>query len=251
MAKIYVASSWRNQYQPETVRFLRDLGHKVYDFRNPEGGTGFQWSEIDQNWQEWSTDQYVKALTHPIAEAGFNSDFNAMQWADVCVLVLPCGRSAHSEAGWMKGAGKKVIVYQIWEQEPELMYKLFDGFCSTGEGLRLFLEAFEEEMKAIKSRKEELIMEKWKGVSAYLPNFPDGAIMIKVDDNIERPVAVVPFPVGGHKRGTELQLRNASLIAAAPELLNACEDALPYFTEEDDAYDILFNAITKAGKDIK
>lgn len=94
-------------------------------------------------------------------------------------------------------------------------------------------------------------MEKWKGVSAYLPNFPDGAVMIKVDDNIERPVAVVPLPVGGHKRGTELQLRNASLIAAAPELLNACEDALPYFTEDDDAYDILFNAITKAEKDIK
>ena len=151
----------------------------------------------------------------------------------------------------MKGTGKKVIVYQIWEQEPELMYKLFDGFCSTGEGLRLFLEAFEEEKQAIKSRKEELMMEKWKGVSAYLPNFPDGAVMIKVDDNIERPVAVVPLPVGGHKRGTELQLRNASLIAAAPELLNACEDALPYFTEDDDAYDILFNAITKAGKGIK
>ena len=120
----------------------------------------------------------------------------------------------------MKGTGKKVIVYQIWEQEPELMYKLFDGFCSTGEGLRLFLEAFEEEKQAIKSRKEELMMEKWKGVSAYLPNFPDGAVMIKVDDNIERPVAVVPLPVGGHKRGTELQLRNASLIAAAPELLH-------------------------------
>lgn len=55
----------------------------------------------------WSTDQYRAALEHPIAQAGFKSDFDAMQWADVCVLVLPCGRSAHSEAGWMKGAGKK------------------------------------------------------------------------------------------------------------------------------------------------
>lgn len=71
-------------------------------------------------------------------------------------------------------------------------------------------------------------IEKWKGVRAYVPTFPDGAIMIKVDDNIERPVAIVPLPAGGHKKGTELQLRNASLIAAAPELLDACEDALSF-----------------------
>ena len=93
----------------------------------------------------WSTDQYRAALEHPIAQAGFKSDFDAMQWADVCVLVLPCGRSAHSEAGWMKGAGKKVIVYQIWEEEPELMYKLFDGVCSMGVGLQMFLAEFDKE----------------------------------------------------------------------------------------------------------
>lgn len=129
MAKIYVASSWRNLYQPEVVRFLREQGHEVYDFRHPEGRTGFQWSEIDENWQKWAVSRYRTALEHPIACAGFKSDFDAMQWADVCVLVLPCGRSAHSEAGWMKGAGKKVIVYQPCDEEPELMYKLFDGIC--------------------------------------------------------------------------------------------------------------------------
>ena len=40
--------------------------------------------------------------------------------------MLPCGRSAHTEAGWMKGSGKKVIVYIPEMQEAELMYKLFD-----------------------------------------------------------------------------------------------------------------------------
>lgn len=94
-------------------------------------------------------------------------------------------------------------------------------------------------------------IEKWKGARAYVPTFPDGAIMIKVDDNIERPVAIVPLPVGGHKKGTELQLRNASLIAAAPELLDACEDALSFFTPDDDIYDVLFNAIVKASKELE
>ena len=35
MARIYVASSWRNVYYPEVVTRLREAGHEVYDFRNP------------------------------------------------------------------------------------------------------------------------------------------------------------------------------------------------------------------------
>lgn len=133
MVKIYVASSWRNQYQKDVILSLREQGHEVYDFKNPpHGNGGFQWSDIDKNWKQWNIVEYREALIHPIAEAGFKSDFEAMQWADVCVLVLPCGRSAHSEAGWMKGAGKKVYVYQVWEEEPELMYKLYDGIVTCG-----------------------------------------------------------------------------------------------------------------------
>lgn len=45
---------------------------------------------------------------------------------DVCVMVLPCGRSANTEAGWMKGAGKRVMVYSPEKQEPELIYKIYD-----------------------------------------------------------------------------------------------------------------------------
>ena len=72
------------------------------------------------------TKQFQEALNHPIAQKGFDSDFNGMQWADVCVMVLPCGRSANTEAGWMKGAGKRVMVYSPEKQEPELMYKIYD-----------------------------------------------------------------------------------------------------------------------------
>lgn len=130
MTKIYVASSWRNAYQPQVVEALRKAGHDVYDFRNPPSRKGFAWSDIDQNWQNWSTEEYVNALGNPIAKEGFQSDFNAMQESDVCVLVLPCGRSANAEAGWMKGAGKKVYVLQKQKEEPELMYKMFDGVFS-------------------------------------------------------------------------------------------------------------------------
>jgi len=129
--RIYVASSWRNETQQNVVKELRSAGHQVYDFKNPPGGTGFSWSEIDPNWLEWTNKEFVNALAHPIAERGFNSDFDAMQWADACVLVLPCGRSAHSEAGWMQGSGKPTFIFSPGNHEPELMYKMFEKVCTT------------------------------------------------------------------------------------------------------------------------
>jgi hypothetical protein len=125
--KIYVASSWRNTVQPLVVEAFRNIGHIVYDFKNPPEVTGFAWSEIDENWQDWSTGDYAAALEHPRAVQGFEADFGAMLEADICILVLPCGRSAHTEAGYMSGDGKPVFVYVPAPIEPELMYKVFAG----------------------------------------------------------------------------------------------------------------------------
>jgi hypothetical protein len=130
--KIYVASSWRNLYQQRVVDVLRKLGHEVYDFKNPpHGNGGFAWSKIDAHWEQWTPEEYKQALEHPLADGGFNSDLDGMKWAEACVMVLPCGRSANTEAGWMKGAGKKVWVYQPSKQEAELMYKLYDGILTS------------------------------------------------------------------------------------------------------------------------
>ena len=132
MARIYVASSWRNPYFPEIVARLRKAGHEVYDFRNPpHGGTGFRWTDIDPEAPNWTFRQYADGLVHPLAERQFAADTEALEWADTCVLVLPCGRSAHTEAGWMAGAGKRVFVYIPEMPEPELMYKLFDGVTGS------------------------------------------------------------------------------------------------------------------------
>lgn len=136
MAKIYVASSWRNKYYPEVVEALRAKGHEVYDFRNPpHGGNGFRWTDIDEKALEWSFDEYSEGLHHPKAERQFKADLEALEWADTCVLVLPSGRSAHTEAGWMAGAGRRVFVYIPEMQEPELMYKLFDRVAGSMEDL--------------------------------------------------------------------------------------------------------------------
>ena len=136
MARIYVASSWRNQYFPEVVKRLREAGHEVYDFRNPpHGGAGFHWTDVDPDAPNWTYAQYAEGLHHPLAERQFQADIDALTWADTCVLVLPCGRSAHTEAGWMAGAGKRVVAYLPEMVEPELMYKLFDGVAGSLEEL--------------------------------------------------------------------------------------------------------------------
>ena len=157
--KIYVASSWRNNRQSEVVKALRAEGHEVYDFKNPEPYTGFSWSELDPNWQEWTNKEYFEALNHPRAVQAFNSDFDAMKWADVCVLIMPCGRSAHTEAGWMQGQNKPTIVLIEDKAEPELMYKIFSLITDSLEDAISYLQTYEPNTLDFLEWKEKTIEE--------------------------------------------------------------------------------------------
>ena len=131
MSRIYVASSWRNTKQQEIVRDLRHKGHAVYDFRNPFNGIpGFSWTKLDEGWQNWTARKYRELLTtHPIAALGYQNDMRAMEWADTCLLVLPSGRSAHLEAGWFAGRGKRLIILTQDGEEPELMALMANHIC--------------------------------------------------------------------------------------------------------------------------
>lgn len=126
--KIYVASSWRCERQPAVVEALRKAGHDVYDFKNPApGDQGFHWKECanpDVDWKQWSPSEFRKALKHPVAIRGFDKDMAALDGADACVLVLPCGKSAHLELGYAAAAGKISFVLSEGQHEPELMYRM-------------------------------------------------------------------------------------------------------------------------------
>lgn len=119
--KVYVASSWRNEFQPLVVRCLRDRGHHVYDFKDAEG---FSWREVDPAWQKWSPAQYLDGLRHPCAERGFARDMAALATCEVCVMVMPCGMSASLELGWAAGAGKRTAIFVPALREPDLMVKM-------------------------------------------------------------------------------------------------------------------------------
>lgn len=131
--KIYLASSWRNRFYDNVLNVLRMQGYKTYDFKHPENNeiSGFSWDKVDKEFENWTCNDFKERLHHPEAIKAFEKDFNAMQAADFCVLLLPCGRSAHSEAGWMKGKGKKVFVLDMSERPtPELMYQMFDAYVT-------------------------------------------------------------------------------------------------------------------------
>lgn len=138
--RVYVASSWRNARQPSVVEALRSDGHDVYDFRNPApGNSGFSWSEIDPEWQSWTEQQYLAGLQHPRAIDGFARDHCALIAADLCVLVLPCGRSAHLEAGYSVGqsvTSLAILLHPDHAIEPELMYRWADWIGSDLIALR-------------------------------------------------------------------------------------------------------------------
>lgn len=124
---IYVASSWRNKHQPEVVKKLRKWGFQVYDFHHPNGDdNGFDFSDIAMggDWQGWDLPQVLQALEYPAAIEGFNSNMMGMHKSNACVLVLPCGRSAHLEAGFMRGQGKRVFIYAPEGWKTDLMYKM-------------------------------------------------------------------------------------------------------------------------------
>ena len=124
--KVYVASSWRNTVQPYVVQELEGAGHEVYDFKRPNNAKGFAWSDVygSINHDQSYPDQFLKALDTPKAVQGFKSDFTAMQWADTCVLVLPCERDAHLELGWAVGAGKKTAILLDNPCKASLMYRM-------------------------------------------------------------------------------------------------------------------------------
>lgn len=155
---IYVASSWRNEQQQEVVKYLRSLGHKVYDFKNPPNGKGgFSWSAVAEDitpgkdWKDWTYEEYQAALNHPLAKEGFQSDFNALIACDCCVLVLPAGVSAALEFGFCAPRVGTIIIGQ--PREPDLMLKMGDYYVKDFEELA-------EALKEIEAGMEELTLGK-------------------------------------------------------------------------------------------
>ncbi len=107
--KIYLASSWKNAQEIyELAETLRLTGHEVDAFVDASSGRYvFSWTEIP----ECHALDAVTFLADERSKRVFREDRKWLDWAECVVLVLPCGKSAHLEAGYGKGKGKRLIIY--------------------------------------------------------------------------------------------------------------------------------------------
>ena len=123
--KLYLASSWKNEtLVKEWMNILIKNGHVVDVFCDSSSGRYvFHFSEIGDP----SELDAINFLDDPRTRKAFKEDKKWIDWADVCLLILPAGKSSHLEAGYAKGSGKILIIWQ--EEYPKGEFDVMYGFA--------------------------------------------------------------------------------------------------------------------------
>ena len=112
--KIYIASSWKNAEMAYSIAvYLRNKDFGVDVFCDETTGRYvFHWSEmLDSSDKSKSKLNAKTFLEDKRSQRAFKEDKKWLDWCDACILVLPAGNSSHLEAGYVKGQGKKLIIY--------------------------------------------------------------------------------------------------------------------------------------------
>jgi hypothetical protein len=135
---IYLIGSLRLPTVREFAKELRAEGFEVFDDWHAAG------PEADDIWQKYEQDRghtYLEAMKGYHAEMVFRFDERHLSRAGLGVLMLPAGKSAHLELGYMLGKGKRG--YVLFDKEPER----FDVMYLFASGLFLDKAKLIEELK--------------------------------------------------------------------------------------------------------
>jgi nucleoside 2-deoxyribosyltransferase len=125
VASVYVMGSMRSTRVQEVAKALRERGYDVFDDWISPG------PEADDRWQAYEKARgrtYAEALQGYHARHVFALDKKHLDRCDVGVLVLPAGKSAHIELGYLVGQGK--TTYVLFDGEPE-RYDVMYLFATT------------------------------------------------------------------------------------------------------------------------
>jgi len=131
--KIYLASSWKMKTTVNLLtKILQDAGHVVDSFCSDDGTRiSFDWNELYEVMEDEGIDinklDAIDMISHWRVKEAFKEDKKWIDWADVLIMIMPCGRSSHLEAGYAVGKGKKMYIIGGFEKgEFDVMY----GFAS-------------------------------------------------------------------------------------------------------------------------
>jgi hypothetical protein len=124
--KIYLASSWKNKELLRSINTqLKSLGHNVDCFCSADGRrTVFNFKQLKYDVKR----DNISIRQEEIVKKAFEEDKKWLDWCEALIMFLPCGKSAHLEAGYAKGKGKKVyFVGSFPVGELDVMYGFADG----------------------------------------------------------------------------------------------------------------------------
>lgn len=102
MSRLYLIGSLRNPAIPQIGQRLRAAGFDVFDDWYAAG------PEADDKWKEYECARgrtYIEALDGEAAQHVFDFDRRHLLSSDAVVLVMPAGKSACLELGWILGRG--------------------------------------------------------------------------------------------------------------------------------------------------
>jgi len=143
---IYLASSWKNKEAVlEMAEMLKYEGHTVDAFCDEENRVSFNWSELldimDREGKDITELDAKDMMSHWRVREAFQEDKKYLDWSDAVIMLMPCGRSAHLEAGYAAGCGKKLYIIGGFEKgEFETMYGFADGMFDYSEIQDLLIE---------------------------------------------------------------------------------------------------------------
>ncbi len=128
--KIYIATSWKMETIARPIAdILRKDGHQVDCFCDPSSGRYvFHWSEFVEKEEDLKNYDAISFLYDARTQRAFVEDKRWLDWAEAVVMIVPCGRSAHLEAGYAKGRGKPLFIWGKFPKgEFDVMYGFADG----------------------------------------------------------------------------------------------------------------------------
>ena len=147
MLRVYIATSWKMQSDALAIASkLREVGFEVDCFCDPSSGRYvFHWTEFvekEEDLQKYDAKDFIDDLR---TDKAFREDKKWLDWADICLLVLPSGKSAHLEAGYAKGRSKKLYIYGDFKKgEFDVMYGFADKLFRWDEMDELINEFIEQ-----------------------------------------------------------------------------------------------------------
>lgn len=123
---VYIIGSLRNPEVPRVSNLVRDAGYEP--FSDWFGGG----PEADDMWKANELAQgrtYVQALRGYLAQNTFNLDRRHLDRCHAAVMVMPAGRSAHLEFGYITGQGKPGIILYPGEPAADERWDVMSAFA--------------------------------------------------------------------------------------------------------------------------